>query len=524
VVIDNGSYEPVPTPGAAASAAVDGEFRRQSSNVLMVAGKRSRSGNPLFVGGPQIGYFYPGLTLEMDLQGPGWRARGATSAPFPGYILIGRREDFVWSLTSAGADIVDIFVETLCGGSDTKYLFRGQCRNMRPFHAGSLDGERVTFNRTVHGPVVGYAEVDGRRVAISRKRSSYLLDGVDQLIFRRLTRGRVRNAREFIRVASTSPQTFNTFYADANQVANITTGRLPRRARGVDPGLPTDGRGNFEWRGFHGARTNPKAVLNSGVMNNWNNKPARGFPAADDQWSYGSIGRVDLLNGNTAKRRKHTLASLTGAMNAAATQDVRAMRFVPVLARLLRGGTAPSARAMQMLELLEDWRAEGGSRLDRDLDGKIDHPGAAILDTAWDRMADAAMTPVLTKPLADQLASSLHSRFDQPPGGQFGGWHQYMSKDIRTLLGERVRGRFANRYCGGGDVAVCRAALWAALEAAGVELQASQGADPAAWRGDATGERINFLPGLLPYTMRYTNRPSGIQQVIEFRGHRRARR
>ena len=269
---------------------------------------------------------------------------------------------------------------------------------------------------------------------------------------------------------------------------------------------------------------NPKAVLKSGVMNNWNNKPARGFPASDDQWEYGSITRVDLLNGNTAKRRRHTLASLTGAMNAGATQDVRAVEFVPILARLLRGGPAPSARAARMLELLEDWRADGGSRLDRDLDGKIDHPGAAILDTAWDRMADAAMTPVLTQPLADQLANTLHSRFDLPPDDQFGGWHQYMGKDIRTLLGERVRGPFANRYCGAGDVAVCRAALWAALEAAGVELQSSQGADPAAWRADATRERISFLPGLLPYTMRYTNRPSGIQQVIEFKGHRGGRR
>ena len=60
--------------GAAASAAANGEFRREASNVLMVAGKRSRSGHPLFVGGPQIGYFYPGLTLEMDLHGPGWKA------------------------------------------------------------------------------------------------------------------------------------------------------------------------------------------------------------------------------------------------------------------------------------------------------------------------------------------------------------------------------------------------------------------------------------------------------------------
>ena len=131
-----------------------------------------------------------------------------------------------------------------------------------------------------------------------------------------------------------------------------------------------------------------------------------------------------------------------------------------------------------MLELLEDWRANGGSRLDRDLDGKIDDPGAAILDTAWNRLADAAMTPVLGKPLADQLASTLHSRYDLPPSGQFGGWHMYMSKDLRSLLGESVKGPFANRYCGGGDVNVCRAALWAALEAAGVELEAAQGQRP----------------------------------------------
>jgi hypothetical protein len=173
-----------------------------------------------------------------------------------------------------------------------------------------------------------------------------------------------------------------------------------------------------------------------------------------------------------------------------------------------------------MLAILQAWRAKGGSRLDRDLDGKIDDPGAAIMDAAWNRLADAAMTPVLGKPLADQLSRTLHPRYDQPPDGQFSGWHQYMDKDLRTLMGERVRGKFANRYCGAGNVTVCRAALWAALEAAGVELEAQQGPDPTAWRADANAERIKYAPGILPLTMRYTNRPSGIQQVIEFKGHR----
>ena len=199
----------------------------------------------------------------------------------------------------------------------------------------------------------------------------------------------------------------------------------------------------------------------------------------------GSIQRVELLNDNTAKRRRHTLATLTGAMNAAATQDVRAMKFVPVLARLLKGGTPPSARASRMLELLEEWRAQGGSRLDRDLDGKIDHPGAAILDASWTRLTDAAMTRCSASrwPTSSRRRSTAAST--GRPTARAHGWFSYLSKDLRTLIGERVRGPYANRYCGNGDVNVCRAALWAALEATGVELEAAQATDPAAWRADA---------------------------------------
>ena len=82
-------------------------------------------------------------------------------------------------------------------------------------------------------------------------------------------------------------------------------------------------------------------------------------------------------------------------------------------------------------------------------------------------------------------------------------------------MGEKVKGPFANRYCGAGDIAACRAALWAAIEAAGVELAAAQGPDPDAWRSDANAERIKFAARASSRTtMRYTNRPTGIQQLI----------
>ncbi len=237
------------------------------------------------------------------------------------------------------------------------------------------------------------------------------------------------------------------------------------------------------------------------MLNNWNNKPARGFAAADDQQAYGSIHRVDLLNRNTAKVKRHTPATLVGAMNAAATQDVRAMTFTPLLARVLRGGPAPSPRAQQLLDLLEAWTRNGGSRLDRDLDGKIDDPGAAVMDVAWDRLANAAMTPLLGRPARRPARRrSFMRRFDLPPGGQTGGWHMYMDKDLRTLLGDKVKGTFANRYCGLGDLApLPHRPLGGARGRRRTILAATQGADPAAWRADATRERIKFAPGLLPH-------------------------
>ena len=39
---------------------------------------------------------------------------------------------------------------------------------------------------------------------------------------------------------------------------------------------------------------------------------------------------------------KWTLASVTAAMNAAATQDIRAIDTVPLLRKLLAGSTAPN--------------------------------------------------------------------------------------------------------------------------------------------------------------------------------------
>jgi acyl-homoserine lactone acylase PvdQ len=504
VVLDAGSYTPTGPRGLASAARVP----EWASNFLIVAGRRSTTGHPLFVAGPQIGYTYPGLTLEADIRYPGTAARGATAPGFAGNILIGRGQDYAWSLTSAGSDVVDTYVETLCGGSRTRYRYKGRCRTMGRVDAGTVEGYgRIRYRTTVHGPMTGYAEVDGRTVAVSRKRASFGQDILWQLGFRDLTTGKVRSADTFRAALASSPFTFNVGYADERDIAMYSAGRLPVRPRSVDPRLPVKGTGAYEWRGFLPQARRPYQVNpGTGLLVNWNNRPARGWGAADDNWSYGATQRVRMLDEGLARRGVHDLASVTGAMNAAATQDLRSVALTPVIEKLLRAHPAGATpRASRMLELLADWRASGSSRLDRDLDGVMDAgPGPAIWDAFYPRLWAAAM-PV--KGLQDFVGRS-----SGPDSGFTGGGPWYLEKDLARLTGTRWRDPFKERYCGRGDAARCAAAIWKALDAV-------PGA-PDALRGDANAERIAFRPGLLPTTIRYTNRPSGIQQVISFDRHR----
>mgnify|MGYP001358457903 CR=1 FL=1 len=508
---------------ASAALAAQTRYRAHASNELIVSGARSATHHPIIVAGPQIGYYYPGLTMEMDLSGPGIHQRGAMTAPFPGYIFIGRSQDSAWSLTSAGLDQIDTYAETLCGHSIHRYMFNGSCRQMQFFDAGKLTSKQgtheVTFYRTVHGPVFGYAHVHGRLVALTHKRASYGKDVLDLLFYRDLADSKVHNVQQFFRAANQTPQTFNSFYVDDKDIGVFTSGLVPIRPANVNPDLPIDGRGHEEWRGFVSFKNHPHGSNPAtGEIVNWNNRPQAGYQAPDDNWTLGAIQRVDLLLSNLGHGGGLTPARIVSAMNAAATQDVREMTVEPLISRVLRSGTAPNGRDAKMLALLDAWRRNGGSRLDRTGNGQITDPGAAIMDTAWPLLANAWASSVLGSGLRTQLASFV-SPYDQPPGGQYTGWHIWMDKDLRTLLGDRVRGKFTVSYCGAGSLKRCRQLLWTAVDKAGSQLSAAEGSNPAAWHSSATKEQITFVPGLLTYVMRYTNRPTGIQQVLSFSGH-----
>ena len=144
-------------------------------------------------------------------------------------------------------------------------------------------------------------------------------------------------------------------------------------------------------------------------------------------------------------------------------------------------GHAPSARA-EAAAGAASTRGGRGRRagIDRDLDGKIDDPGAAVLDAAWPRLADAVLTPVLG-PLVPRLAA-LHATKRRPrrrPARRTSRAGTATStRTCERCSSSPCAGPYSRRYCGGGGPRACRDALWGAIDAAAAELEAAQGPAP----------------------------------------------
>ena len=326
---------------------------------------------------------------------------------------------------------------------------------------------------------MGTATVGGTKMAVTLQRSTRGRELLSAQGFYELDTGSVTSPQTFIKAMSHVEFSFNWFYADDKHIAYFSSGRLPVRAPGTDPALPTIGTGAYEWQGFLPAHASA------------GNRPAeRVDPQLERQARRGRRrGRLELRVrvgpprrplrlAKIAKLKKHTLASVAGVMNEAATQDLRTVRVWPIIRAVLDSGPARrrSARARQAAVLLDQWLAGGASRIDLNGDGKVDASGRGDhgrrLAEARGRGAVAGAGP------ADRPPRGLMHRSDEPgPEARrtstagTGTWR----RTCRTLLGRPVRGPFTTRFCGAGVLSVCRDALWSALGSAAADLAKTQG-------------------------------------------------
>jgi acyl-homoserine lactone acylase PvdQ len=522
-----------------------------ASNALLVSAPESKSGHPVAVMGPQVGYWSPEILMEEDIhapataQGPPIDARGAA---FPGtnlYVQLGRGRDYSWSATSAGQDIIDTYAVKLCvpgGGTPTidsdHYLFRGQCLpfdvltrenswSPTPADQTPAGSQTLTTLRTKLGVVIARAMIKGEPYAYTKLRFTYFHE-VDPsaLGFADFNNpNEMRTPQDFMQAANRITYTFNWFYADNEHIAYFNSGANPIRPDDVDPNLPTFGKDPFLWQGFdpdtNTADSAPAGahphVIDQNFLTSWNNRQA-----PDYNTGYSSLYRSQPLDAritrDIAGAKKITLEQLISDMEDAGTVDLRGDRVLPWILKVINTVRVTNPDRKAALEKLTAWQAAGAHRIDRNKDGTYEHTQAIrIMDAWWPRLLAAEFKPTLGEPLFNQTP------FGHDAPGRIGSAfnsssYGYVHKDLRDLLGAPVQGPYSRVYCGQGSVSTCRGALLTSLSDALNHMSDSE------LYGDQTQaehDKIGFtaVGGITQPLIPWVNRPT-FQQAVQILGHR----
>jgi acyl-homoserine lactone acylase PvdQ len=546
---DPGSFKPAQTATSSNPLGSLLGFPARASNALLVSAAHSASGHPLMVAGPQVAYFNPQILMEEDVHapagadGPGIDAQGAAFDGINLYVQLGRGRDYAWSATSAGQDIIDTFALPECG-DDMHYRFRGRCEAVEvlrrtntwaptPADQTPPGTQTLTAGRTKLGIVAGRGTVHGRPVIFTQLRSTYFHEVDSAAGFMDFnTPSVVRSPQTFQRAAAKIGYTFNWLYADPAHIAYFNSGDNPVRARGVDTDFPVAAK--YEWKGwnpdtwqadFTPFAQHPQAI-DQDYLISWNNKQARAYRSADTNAfssTYRSVLLEDRVKAAIAHGAKLTLPQLVEAMEMGGLGDLRAHVDLPLALKVLGEPKDPAARTA--VDELRTWLAHGGLRRDANHDGVYEDGDAIrIMDAWWPLWVKAEFEPTLGGDAFKTLTSTI--AIDNPPnnGGQHlgsayqGSWYGFVSKDLRTVLGRKVRGRYARTFCGGGSLRRCRQALVASLKAAAATPATTvYSGDPLCkggdqWCYDAIRQRP--IGGATQPLIEWVNRPT-FQQAVE---------
>jgi acyl-homoserine lactone acylase PvdQ len=536
-----------------------------ASNALVVSARESENGNPLAVFGPQTGYFAPQLLMEQDAhapggpEGPAIDARGVSFVGTNLYVQIGRGQDYAWSATSAGQDIIDTFAVRLCepGGGEPSmdsmgYRWNGECLPIEVLERDNAwtpnaadqtppGAETLKAYRTKVGLIIARAMIKGHPVAYTKLRATYFHEVDSAGAFADWNSPDVvHNAQDWIESGAKNDLTFNWFYVDKDHVAYFNSGANPVRAPRTPPDMPVKGKPKFTWRNWNPdlatfdrepIDTHPQ-VIDQRFLASWNNKQALGY-RNDGIRDFSSIYRVDPLEDRIRAGIKGTskmnLAELINAMEDAGTVDDRGAYDVPLALRII-GNVGHSAPGLaHAVDTMREWSQAGAHRRDLDDDGSYDDADAVrIMDAWWPLWVEQQFKPTLGNKLYDRFIPSIH---DAP--GHLGSSFQnvvygFVDKDLRTILGDKVKGPYSRIYCGKGKLGACRQLLRDTLsQAAGTSADSLYGTDTCELSNgtvaspqmchDAVDATDVTVAAAGPF--HWINRPT-FQQAIQFPSHR----
>jgi len=527
-----GGGGPVPLPAKVAASlrsAVDslgawGRGLHGGSYMFTVSGRRTSTGAPMLVNGPQLGYTSPSELYEQEVHGGGYDARGVIVPGLPS-IGIGFGKDVAWGLTTGYSKTIDSFIETTRRLADRlQYLHDGawqdaDCRSETVRYREAVQGvpvgppvlsSTVPVCRTVHGPIVATSRDGSSARSVQYAMYHRELENVNGI----LQWDRARNLAEFEAGVRQVTWNENVMYAGADgHIAYWHPGLHPRRSPGWDDRFPAPGTGEHDRSGFLPFEQLPQVVDPAvGYLANWNNKPAAGWE--DDQLdpassrSAGKATRVQTIQLLLAAQPHLTPQGLRRLEFSVGTHDQRAPEFLPLLRGLV--GDTPSQRAA--LAVVRGWDgtsygANAGTSSTTAYDENVtDGPAPTLFRQFMDDLRDEVLAdlPPDIVAAADNPGSHL---FDGTPADNLVLRVLRPSESSLVPSRDYLHGRTPRR------------AVLAALDRSVAALSQRYGADTSRWRGVHPRSTITGLTPLGPpeRTMPFEDRGSWVQ-VVAFHG------
>jgi hypothetical protein len=250
--------------------------------------------------------------------------------------------------------------------------------------------------------------------------------------------------------------------------------------------------------------------------------------------------RAALIGGAKLDR-----AGVVKIMENAAGTDLRAKEDLGLLLSVVTSQPITDPTEAAQVSALQAWYASGAHRVETSPGSHTYAYAGAIrtFDAWWPLLVSGEFKPGLGTGLYDALVGAMQinespSGGQQDPAGGSGstnqsqshkgssfqyGWWGYVSKDLRSVLGQPVSDPLAATYCGGGALSGCRSMLLSTLSTAAAE-PASQiyPADSTCSAGDQwCADTIVQSPlgGIDDAPISWQNRPT-YQQVVQFPAHR----
>jgi acyl-homoserine lactone acylase PvdQ len=413
------SRDPGATAVARAVQALE-ELRRGlhgGSYALAVGPSKSHNGEALLVSGPQLGYSYPSLLVELEIHGGGYDARGVSVPGLP-TVGIGYNRRVAWALTTGYSKTIDSFIETTRDADGTKQFHHAgqwkdqECRTetirYRPEVNGVPTGPPaqstdIEVCRTVHGPIVATTEdgTQARSVQYAMfKRELGTIEGI-------LAWNRAEGFDDFAAGVEQVTWNENVVMADADgRIAYWHPGLYPRRDADGDQRFPLPGTGELDHRGHLPFDRMPRSVDPAqGFLANWNNKPAHGWYDGEGIGPTSRPGgagqRVTALHNRLRRADALTFAGVQRLEQRAGTTDPRAREYKPVIAQL-SSARRLSDRKRAALRLIAGWNgAHFGPGAGTDAEEVTDGPAPTIF---------GAVVQALREDLFDGVPASLVER------------------------------------------------------------------------------------------------------------------